>query len=225
MPTSNTGSKTRRRISELADVPLFDAMAIGAGLCRNLGLREVETEYYASIDADTAVRDEWYTWCIQAIREPDVAACQGYSKPLSRLLDRFIELEALDRGTYADLGNTLLRTDVVRDVGMPTDPMMEDHILHDRLTSRGYRWMVNKDLSSDHLLNELDVLWHRYWYGRFEPRNLLNFMKYFPWLTRETVVFRRVRYGAQLSLFLMMADLSTATGSLAGYYTGPRGEH
>lgn len=218
MPSANVNSKTRRRISELADIPLFDETAIGAGLCRNLGLKEVETEFYASIDADTAVRSEWYPWCIHAIQEPSVAACQGYSRPLSRLLDQFVQLEALNPGTYADLGNTMLRTEVVRDIGMPTERMLEDHILHDRIVRDGFKWIVNRDLSSDHLLNELDVFWHRYWYGRFAPQNLFSFSKYSLWLGRETVSRRWRRYGGQLTLFLLLADLSAAVGSLEGYY-------
>lgn len=218
MPSANFSTTSKQRISELADVPVFNEDAVGAGLCRNLGLREVETEYYASIDADTAVREEWYPWCIKTIRNPNVAACQGYSKPLSRLLDRFVQLEALNPGTYADLGNTMLRTEVVRAVGMPNERMLEDHILHDRVTGKGYLWIVNPELSSDHLLNELDVFWHRYWYGRFAPQNLLSFSKYGLWLGRETLLKRWQRYGGQLSLFLFLADLSTAVGSLEGNY-------
>ncbi len=220
IPTANQSEKTRRRIAELADLPVFDETAVGAGLCRNIGLREVETEYYASIDADTAVREGWYPWCINSIRQPKVAACQGYSKPVSRLLDRFVKIEALDVGTYADLGNTLLRTAVVRKVGMPIEPMMEDHLLHDRLTRRGYQWIVNRELISDHLLNELDVLRHRYWYGRFAPQSFSMVVRYSVWLAHETVVRRHRRFGTRVSLFLMMADLATATGSFTGYYVG-----
>lgn len=217
MPSANPSPKTKRRIAELADIPTFDEAAIGAGLCRNLGLREVETEYYASIDADTAIRQEWYPWCTETLREPKVAACQGYSKPLSRLLDKFVRIESLDPGHYADLGNTMLRTDVVKKVGMPMEPTLEDHLLHDRITRGGYLWIVNPELYSDHLQNELDVLRHRYWYGKFDPHDWLGFCKTSVWLSRESI-FRRKRYGTELALFLMLADLSFSVGSLAGHY-------
>lgn len=221
MPSANPNSKTKQRISELADVPVFDENATGAGRCRNAGLREVTTKYFASIDADTAVRKEWYPWCIGNIRNPNVAACQGYSKPLSRLWDRYVRRDALDIGTYADLGNTLLRTDVVREIGIPSEPMLEDHILHDRMRKKGYLWLVNRDLISDHLLNEHDVLRHRYWYGKFSPQDLPSFSKYCVWLTGETVKRARGKYGLELSVFLMLADLAFSLGSLRGFYASP----
>lgn len=220
MPSANASLKTRRRISELADIPLFDEAAIGAGLCRNLGLKEVETEFYASIDADTAIRQEWYPWCAKTLHEPKVAACQGYSKPLSRLLDKFVRIESLNPGHYADLGNTMLRTDVVKEVGMPKESTLEDHLLHDRITRQGYAWIVNQDLYSDHLVSELDVLRHRYWYGKFDPQGWLGFCKNGIWLSRESI-FRRHRYGTELALFLMLADLSFSVGSLIGRYAPP----
>jgi glycosyl transferase family 2 len=222
VPSASSRAKTKQRISELADIPVFDEDAVGAGPCRNLGLKKVQTEFYASIDADTAVREEWYPWCIRTIRDPNVAACQGYSRPLSRLLDRFVTMEALDKSTYADLGNTMLRTDVVKALGMPTAPMLEDHMLHNRIIRNNYQWIVNRDISSDHLLNELDVLWHRYWYGRFEPQDLASFWKLSLWIARDTFMVRTRKFGSQLAFFISLADLAKCSGSLIGYYSPVR---
>lgn len=163
----NLGQKVRN----LADVFVpFNERNIGKA--RAKGLEYVETEYYASIDSDVLINPNWYKWCMKTIRHEDVGACQGYAKAIAKIYGRheedFIRRGGLWGKSNCSLGNTLLKTDVVRELGMPQISLHEDWNLLLRMENAGYRWVSNIDLVSVHLITDVDVWKHHISWGRKE---------------------------------------------------------
>ncbi|UCE96489.1 MAG: glycosyltransferase family 2 protein [Candidatus Bathyarchaeota archaeon] len=136
------------------------------GKARGIGLKHVETESYASIDSDVLISQNWYKWCRKALKPEKVAAAQGFEKNISgiysSLAEKWIRQGASFKGVRlpAGLGNTLLKTDVVRDVGMPVTAAFEDLELARRIRQAGYLWVCNLNLVSTHLKNDVDVWKH-----------------------------------------------------------------
>lgn len=87
---SESRDKTLKIAKSNSDLVLF-APKGNIGLARAVGLREVKTPYCASIDSDEVVNNEWYEWCIKTIQQEDVAACQGFAKPVGRTYEIFMK--------------------------------------------------------------------------------------------------------------------------------------
>lgn len=157
------------QMKNLADVFLpLDERNVGKS--RAKGLEYVETEFYASVDSDVLINPHWFEWCVKIIQPKDVGACQGYAKATGKIYSRMDE-EFIRRGGMwgkglCGLANTLLKTVVVREVGMPEIPLHEDWNLLLRMKNAGYRWISNMELISDHLVTDVDVWKHHVLWGR-----------------------------------------------------------
>lgn len=142
----------------------FDEPNIGKA--RGLGLECVETRLYASIDSDVLICRNWYDWCRKAIDRENTGAAQGFEKNISGVypvaVKRWLRRGASYQGVQlpCGLGNTLLKTEVVRKVGMPEKAAFEDVELAKRMKQAGYSWVSNLDLVSTHLKNDVDVWKH-----------------------------------------------------------------
>ncbi|MHA1774701.1 MAG: glycosyltransferase [Candidatus Heimdallarchaeota archaeon] len=133
------------------------------GLARAVGLQEVKTPYYASVDSDVAVNREWNEWCIKTIQQKDVAACQGFAKPIARiygsLYEKFLfEGRGLRGRGFLCLGNTMLKTKIIKRVGMPRLHVGEDWELRKRIQKIGYKWISNIKIKTTHLKTDIDVI-------------------------------------------------------------------
>lgn len=161
--------RTRNLVENLGDIIIYDDRK-NVGIARSLGLKEVKTEFYASIDSDVLLNPSWYKWCIKTIEDETVAACQGYAKPIGKIRGHLQERFIRDGGMYgkglAGLGNTLLKTKLVRKVGMPKIPVGEDWALRNRLEAIGYKWISNVNLQSKHLQTDIDTWKHAIWWGK-----------------------------------------------------------
>lgn len=146
---------------------VFDEKNVGKA--RNEGLKLVETDTFASIDSDVLVTKEWFNWCMKTIQKRNVGACQGYTKTFGKYYAN-LQMKYIRRGgKYGKglccLGNTMLKTNVVREVGMPQIPVEEDWQLRLRTERAGYKWISNLNIVCPHLKNDLDVWKHSIWWG------------------------------------------------------------
>lgn len=153
----------------LADI-FVGAEEKNVGRSRAKGLEQVQSEFFASIDSDVLISPRWYKWCIGAIQPKDVGACQGYAKAVAKIYgaldERFIKSGGMWGKGLCGLANTLLKTEVVREVGMPQIPLHEDWNLLLRMENAGYRWISNMNLISDHLVTDVDMWKHHILWGR-----------------------------------------------------------
>jgi cellulose synthase/poly-beta-1,6-N-acetylglucosamine synthase-like glycosyltransferase len=151
-----------------ATIVVFDEKNVGKA--RSEGLKLVETPLYASVDSDVLVTPEWFKWCMKTIKKTDVAACQGYAKTESKYYAQ-LQIDYIKRGGKHDrgfccLGNTLLKTEVIHEVGMPEVRVEEDWILRLKVEEAGYKWISNLDLVCQHLKTDVDVWKHAVWWGK-----------------------------------------------------------
>ncbi len=217
IPTANTAEVSMNEINRLADIPLFDESLRGVGATRALGLSAVETEFYGSIDADVIIPSNWYRWCIKIMRqEASVGACQGYQKPIGKYGNIWYD-RLIHDGGHRDQGNTLLRADLVRQVGMPVATQDEDAILSRRFFERGYDWIVNPELVSLHLQTDRELFEHWYDYGKLEPMHGLQFFRYIVWLSHSRALQARVEPW-EVSWLSFLLYTTRALGSLRGMY-------
>ncbi len=217
MVTADCTPENVRAIDERADIPIIDKSAIGVGRARRIGLNRVETSYYASVDSDVLLSENWYRWAIATVKQAGVGACQGYSRPQSRFFERLHYLDALSIGRYVDLGNTMLSTELVRKVGMPDTPAYEDEELRRRLASHGYSWITNPSLISTHLLSDSDIFRHAYHFGTLHPEDWLSSSKKMLWISRHYLQ-KWKRYGLDLSFYLMLLEAVREAGSIVSHY-------
>ena len=218
MVTADTSPETIQAVKQIADFPIIDKSAIGVGRARQMGLSVVNTRYYASVDSDVVLSKQWYPWCIATIREIGVGACQGYSRPLSRLYSRFQDVDALRIGRYLDLGNTMLSTELVREVGMPDAPFFEDEELRRRFQAFGFSWVTNTSLISTHLVTDFDIFRHAYHFGTLQPADLFYSAKKMLWISRHFLRGRK-KYGVDLSIYLLFLEAVKTGGGIVSHYS------
>jgi len=158
-----------KKARDLADV-FVSVDERNVGKSRAKGLECAETEFYASIDSDVLINPKWFEWCIETIQPKKVGACQGYAKAVAKIYgpldETFIKRGGVWGKGLCGLANTLLRTEVVREVGMPQIPLHEDWNLLLRMENAGYKWISNLNLISDHLMTDVDFWKHHIVWGR-----------------------------------------------------------
>jgi len=207
--------KTLETANKYADI-LIEENNKGLGYARNQGLKEVKTEYYASIDSDVILSKEWYYWCKNTIKKPSVAACEGYPKPQGTYYSRF---QYLGRKTYCSLGNTMLKTNVIREVGIPLGGWGEDHVLKERLEAKGYEWIVSFDLISQHLVTDLEMLRHivnfNVWVGKNQKISYFNLTKNTCWSLKD-FADQATNLGLNQSTYILLYRLAINLGLLQG---------
>lgn len=183
------------------------------GSARDLGLKHVETKFYASIDSDVIISPEWYNWCIKTICEnPSVGACEGYVKPFGHHYYDF-QYSLKDKG-YCSLGNTLLRTKLIKEVGMPHEPYEEDMYLRERIERRNYNWAVNFDVVSTHLVNDVDIFRHYIYFGKHEKCSLVTLLKTLVLSFRDFINSKNA--GINLRIYLLLLKMSRFYGLISG---------
>ena len=115
------------------------------------------------------------------------------------------------RRGFCDLGNTLLKTEIVRKVGMPLILVEEDWELRNRIEAIGYKWVTNFMIWVPHLKSDVDVLRHSIWWGKMNGK----MGKPTPYL----VYLRRFGYHSLLGLLTLNENhLWIATNNLASLY-------
>ena len=216
IPVNNlilVGPSNDEQLPSLADIFVsFDEKNVGKA--RAKGLEHVETEYYASVDSDVLVNSQWYRWCIKTIQQEDVGACQGYAKPVAKIYGR-LDKEFIKRGGLwgkglCGLANTLLRTSVVREVGMPLIPLHEDWELLLRIEQAGYKWISNIDLITDLLITDVDMWKHHIlWSKKGGVRPVFQIYGRSSEVSKLGFLYRVIRMAPILSHLYQMGYYST----------------
>jgi len=196
-------------VAPFADIVVsFDEA--NTGKARKKGLELVQTDVYASIDSDVLINPDWFNWCFNTIQNPSVGACQGYAKPIAKIYgrshERWIRTGPVCDGVPlpCDLGNALLKTEIVHRIGMPSLRAKEDLELYRRMRQIGYKWITNVNLVSVHLKTDLDLLKHTIRWKRRGGANLKDYVKKIPY--RATQLTRTEHVSGQAN-FLDMAIL------------------
>jgi len=128
--------------------------ARGRGKAREIGIRQVETEWFAFIDSDVILCPNWFNEIRQSI-DPKAGAIHGlvlphrYSVNFCRSM-AFLRREKLEQYLYRQQSKAamtmalLVRTELVRDISIPSDlHVREDKYIRDWIERRGYDYIVS----------------------------------------------------------------------------------
>jgi hypothetical protein len=198
-------------LGDVGDVKLVLGDGSNVGRARAQGLEYVSTPYYASVDSDVIVNRKWFDWCMKTIRMKDVAACQGFLSSVGRHTDRMLR-RSLKHEDYADLGNTILKTDIVRAVRMPEAEYGEDRELRRRIQSREYKWVINARIVCEHLRNDLDTWRHAARWAALTGADPYTFVRTVGWAFTKCLP----EYGATDCLFVFCSELFRLSGHCMG---------
>jgi|WetSurSiteA1Bulk_404760.scaffolds.fasta_scaffold22260_2 glycosyltransferase involved in cell wall biosynthesis len=128
-------------------------------IARTLGIKQVETRYFAFIDDDIEVNESWFQSLIAIFnQEKKVGAIQGAVRYCIDYLDKEqmfllgrrkkLIVEIKNRG-YTH--NTILKTDIMRDFNPPQMiNSWEDYLMTQHLIKKGYRWLETASTQVTH---------------------------------------------------------------------------
>ncbi len=194
---------------------LIDGPRRGAAAAVNAGLRLARFDLVAQIDQDVIIRPGWFDVLVHALRDPQVAAAQGWyitdpeAPALARVMGMDLEQRyaRIARGAtdHVCTGNVLWRLDALRHVGLLDESLGYgyDNDLSYRLTAAGYRLVICRQAESLHRwragIGSYLVQQYGFGYGRL-----------------DLVSKHRARAGGDaVSPALMMAHPAVMTAALA----------
>ena len=140
-----SNDKTLEIAGRFADFVVNDE-GRGIGHARDLGLSLVETEIFAFIDSDVIITDGWFKSLIRHLVDRKVICAEGVwipFSPISRAIyDYYLSKHC---HSFATFSNTLCRTEVLKEIGIPKIVAGEDREVRKRAESSGYRWVVDRN--------------------------------------------------------------------------------
>jgi len=113
------------------------------GEAREIGIKEVDTEWFAFVDSDVILTEKWFD-NIRKYINPKVGAIEGNVKRRGKIQ----KVKPSGRG-YTNC--TLIRTDLVRDIRMPKEiHVFEDQFIRKHIENKGFKWLKVYEICSVH---------------------------------------------------------------------------
>jgi glycosyltransferase involved in cell wall biosynthesis len=154
----------------------------------NTALKNVETDYFMSVEQDLLLAKNWWKKIPLYLTEPKIAVASGIrfvAKPVGlRKLEQqmakkclgeekfWLSPQSAEREVFTfgkTLDNTIYKTKIIRALGgfpRTISGAGVDTILIYKLQRAGFYWAVDYDVQSAHLRGSLrNELRHQYWYG------------------------------------------------------------
>jgi hypothetical protein len=95
---------------------------------------------------------------------------------------------------------------------MPFERSCEDIALRKRLALKGYVWVMNYNLKSTHIVNDIEVLLHTLHWSKLRKQDL-NFFKNLAVISKHFVDSRKEQ-DFNLSIYLLLLNLAESYGLL-----------
>ncbi|UCC58987.1 MAG: glycosyltransferase [Candidatus Bathyarchaeum sp.] len=144
---------------------VVEAETVGIAFQANQALKMVQTPFFCSFEHDVIVCPNWFTTVYRHIRkDQEVAVVQGVRLPTNRIMKAIREEGLRREKRYVSMDNNLYRTEIIRALG-GFDVRFNtgcDIILQSRVIKAGFKWVVDKNLVSQHISCSVrDCLRHR----------------------------------------------------------------
>lgn len=101
----------------------------------------------------------------------------------------------------------MLKTEIVRQIGMPTVPVEENWILRLKMERTGYLWISNLDIICPHLKSDVDIWKHAVWWGMMggnvHIKNIIREIGYHTTKGLTKYSLTQNLFGISLQLFLL----------------------
>ena len=120
----------------------------------NTALELVETDIFASFEHDIVLCPNWFYLIKNKLDNDKVAVAQGVRLSTNKAL-RAIEKYGLleDYIRYSSIDNNIYKTKIIKDLGGFDEKFIvsTDRKLQDKIKENGYKWLICKNIISDHL--------------------------------------------------------------------------
>lgn len=118
-------------------------------------LSHIKSELFIGIEQDVILNLNWFDKIPPYMFDPKVAIASGARVPTHPVLREIKSYwYANTKDVKGTLDNTIFRTKVIRQIGIPdvsVAPISVDRYLHSSICELGYKWIVDKKVVSDHI--------------------------------------------------------------------------
>src|SRR5213594_2634982 len=170
---------------------LLTSSVIGPARARQELMERVDTDWFAFVDDDVKLRPDWWS-TVTGMIDPTVVGVEGqwsylagdrrvddYTRAIARLARLLRQESWRDRIDRAFTGDTLVRTEAVKNIRMPNIPVWEDEYIRTRVEKNGYRWLRTPKVVCDHLRTynlkpSYNVGKYGYYMGKLRVRSQLK---------------------------------------------------
>jgi len=142
---------------------VLTSSVIGPARARQELIERVDTDWFAFVDDDVKLRPDWWS-TVTGMIEPDVGGVEGlwsylagdkrvedYTRAMARLARLLRQDSWRDRIDRAFTGDTLVRTEAVKNIHVPNMPVWEDEYIRRWVEKNGFRWLRTSHVVCDHL--------------------------------------------------------------------------
>jgi hypothetical protein len=210
---------------------ILTSSVLGPARARQQLMEQVDTGWFAFVDDDVRLRPDWWS-TVTGMVGPDVGGVEGlwsylagdkrvddYTRAMARLARLMGQESWRDRIDRAFTGDTLVRTEAVKNIRMPNIPVWEDEYVRRWVEKNGFRWLRTSNVVCDHLRRynlkpSYNVGKYGYYLGKLSPRTQLKRLFQLPF----KVLFS-LAYTGDLSTatFAIEKDVNIFKGTLHAY--------
>lgn len=176
---------------------ILTSSAIGPARARQELIERVDTDWFSFVDDDVKLRPDWWS-TVTGMIGPDVGGVEGlwsylagdkrvddYTRAMARLSKLLRQESWRDRIDRAFTGDTLIRTQAVKNIRMPNIPVWEDEYIRRWIEKNGYRWLRTANVVCDHLRTynlkpSYNVGRYGYYLGKLSVRTQLKRLAQLP---------------------------------------------
>ena len=210
---------------------ILTSSVIGPARARQELMERVDTDWFAFVDDDVMLRLDWWSTVTGMIR-PDVGGVEGlwsylagdkrvddYTRAMA-VLARLLRQESWrDRVDRAFTGDTLVRTEAIKNIRMPNIPVWEDEYIRRWVEKNGFGWLRTPHVICDHLRRynlkpSYNVGKYGYYIGKVNMRSQLKRVTQLPF----RVLFALAYTGDPATAsFAIEKDVNIFKGALHAY--------
>lgn len=210
---------------------ILSSSVIGPARARQELMERVDTDWFAFVDDDVRLRSDWWSAVTRMIND-NVGGIEGlwsylagdkkvddYTRAMARFARMLRQESWRDRIDRAFTGDTLVRTEAVKNIRMPNIPVWEDEYIRRWVEKKGFRWLRTANVVCDHLRTynlkpSYNVGKYGYYLGRLSARTQLKRVAQLP----VKVLFALAYTGnIHAATFAVEKDLNIFKGVLHAY--------
>ena len=210
---------------------LLTSSVIGPARARQELMERVDTDWFAFVDDDVKLRPDWWS-TVTGMIDPTVGGVEGlwsylagdkrvddYTRAMARLAGLLRQESWRDRIDRAFTGDTLVRTEAVKNIRMPNIPVWEDEYIRRWVEKSGFRWLRTPHIVCDHLRRynlkpSYNVGRYGYYLGRLRVKTQLKRVAQLPVKVAFALAYTgNIRTGT----FAVEKDLNIFKGVLHAY--------
>ncbi len=210
---------------------ILTSSVIGPARARQELMERVDTDWFAFVDDDVKLRSNWWSTVTGMIND-NVGGIEGlwsylagdkrvddYTRAMARLSKLLRQESWRDRIDRAFTGDTLVRTEAVKNIRMPNIPVWEDEYIRRWVENNGFRWLRTPHVICDHLRRynlkpSYNVGKYGYYLGKVNMRSQLKRITQLPF----RVLFALAYTGdPATATFAIEKDVNIFRGALHAY--------